>query len=129
MRLQPALQYVRRHFHEKLSETEAASRCGIQRFAFSRAFHHAFGMTFREYVLRTRIGEACRLLADGEHSVTDVAFATGFADGSYFARMFRRYTGVLPSQYRGGTPGQPTAESTAEPLPQPHPATRVPAPS
>ena len=119
MRLQPALQYVRRHFNEKVSETEAARRCGIKRFAFSRAFHEAFGLTFREYVLRTRIGEARRLLADGEHLVTEVAFATGFSDGSYFARMFRRYTGVLPSQYRGGTLGQPTAESTAEPLPQP----------
>ena len=129
MRLQPALQYVRRHFNEKLSETEAARRCGIKRFAFSRGFHLAFGLTFREYVLRTRIGEARRLLADGEHSVTDVAFATGFTDGSYFARMFRRYTGVLPSQYRDGALGQPTAESTAEPLLQPYPATRAPAPS
>ena len=119
MRLQPALQYVRRHFNQKVSEAEAARRCRTNRFAFSRAFHHAFGLTFREYVMRTRISEARSLLANGEHSVTEVAFATGFSDGSYFARMFRRYTGVLPSQYRGGTLGQPTAESTAEPLPQP----------
>jgi AraC-like DNA-binding protein len=98
-------------------------------FAFSRSFHATFGITFREYLTRVRITEARRLLTEGGHSITDVAVATGFTDGSYFARMFRRYTGVLPSQYRGGALGQPTAESTAEPLPQTYPATRVPAPS
>lgn len=125
-RLQPALHYVRRHFNEKVSETEAARRCGLKRFAFSRAFHQAFDLTFRDYVLRIRIGEARRLLVSGQCSVTEVAFATGFTDGSYFAKIFRRDTGVSPSQYRGGTLGQPTAESTAEPLPQPFPAMRVP---
>jgi AraC-like DNA-binding protein len=98
--LQPALQYVRRHFDEKISESEAARRCGMRRFAFSRSFHAAFGLTFREYVMHARIGEARRLLAEGEHPVTEVAFATGFNDGSHFARIFKRYTGELPSEYR-----------------------------
>lgn len=107
--LQPALQYVRRHYGEKISETEAARRCGLHRFAFSRAFHAAFGMTFREYVMRARIGEACRLLVEGEHTVTEVAFATGFTDGSYFARMFRRHTGTLPSRYHAPSSELPVA--------------------
>ena len=61
--------------------------------------------------------------------MTDVAYATGFTDGSYFARMFRRYTGVLPSEYRGGALGQRTAESTPEPLPQSLLATHAQEPS
>lgn len=99
-RLQPALQYVRRHYGEKITETEAARRCGMRRFAFSRAFHAAFGVTFREYLVRARVSEACRMLVEGGHTVTEVAFATGFTDGSYFARVFRRYTGSLPSKYQ-----------------------------
>jgi AraC-like DNA-binding protein/CheY-like chemotaxis protein len=99
-RLHPALEYVRLHFGDKITEAEAARLCGMRRFAFSRNFHAAFGITFREYVLRARIGEARRLLVEGGHPVTEVAFATGFNDGSYFARIFKRYTGVLPSQYR-----------------------------
>lgn len=98
-RLQPALQYVRRHFHEKITETEAARRCGLRRFAFSRSFHDVFGLTFREYVMRSRIGEARRLLAEGGHTVTEVAQATGFGDSSYFARAFREHVGVPPSEY------------------------------
>lgn len=100
--LQPALHYVRRHFTEKITESEAARRCGMSRFAFSRSFHATFGMTFRDYVMRARISEARRLLTEGDRPVTDVALATGFTDGSYFARMFKRHTGVLPSQYTAG---------------------------
>jgi len=99
-RLHPALQYVRRHYGDKVTETEAARRCGMSRFAFSRAFHAAFGTTFRDFLMRARISEACRMLVEGGHTVTEVAFATGFTDGSYFARVFRHYTGTLPSRYR-----------------------------
>ena len=103
-RLEPALQYVRRHYADKICETEAARRCGMKRFTFSHSFHAVFGLTFREYVMKTRIGEARRMLTEGGHPVTEVAFATGFTDGSYFARTFRRYTGVLPSEYCATSP-------------------------
>lgn len=110
-RLQPALRHVARHYHEKLTEAAAARACGMSRFEFSRRFHEAFGMTFREYLLRVRITEARRLLTEGGRSVTSVAYAVGFNDGSHFASMFRRYTGVLPSEYRAG---EPSAQRTIE---------------
>ncbi len=98
--LEPALRYVRRHFAEKVSEVEAARRCGMKRFAFSHDFHAVFGLTFRDYLMETRIDEARRMLVEGARPVTEIAFATGFTDGSHFARMFRRHTGQLPSRYR-----------------------------
>lgn len=101
---EPALQYVRRHYGEKVTETEAARRCGMKRFSFSHGFHEVFGVTFREYLMRTRIGEAQRLLIEGGRSITEIAFASGFTDGSYFARTFRRYMGVLPSEYGRSIP-------------------------
>ena len=99
-RLQPSLQYVTRHYHEKISATAAAKSSGLTRFDFSRKFRATFGMTFREYLLRVRITEARRLLTESDDSVTAVAFAVGFNDGSHFARSFQRLTGVLPSAYR-----------------------------
>ena len=106
--LQPALHFVKQHYHDKISAAVAAEHCGMTRFAFSRKFHAAFGITFREYLLRMRITEARRLLAEGSLSITEVAYAVGFSDGSHFARMFRRYTRVLPSRY------QPTDQRTAD---------------
>lgn len=99
-RLQPALHYIKLHYHEKISASAAAGSCGLGRFEFSRKFRAAFGMTFRDYVLRVRIMEARHLLTDGGGTVTEVAYSVGFNDGSQFARMFRRCTRVLPSQYR-----------------------------
>ena len=112
-RLLPALNYVREYCHDRISEADAAALCGMTRFAFSRNFHSALGLTFREYVMRARIAEARRMLVEGGHSVTDVAFATGFNDGSYFARMFRRHTGMLPSDVEAGSQG---AAGQAEPV-------------
>lgn len=91
--------FVTERYHEKFAASAVAEHCGLSRFQFSRNFHATFEITFREYLLRFRIREACRRLAAGEQSVTGIAYAVGFHDGSYFARMFRRYVGVLPSQY------------------------------
>ena len=102
-----APQFVQQHFHEKFPASAIAKFCGLSRFQFSRSFHHVFGITFREYLLRYRIREACVRLAKGTAPVTEIAYAVGFHDGSYFARMFRRYTGMLPSQYARAH-GQPT---------------------
>jgi len=102
--LQPALHYIKQHYHEKISASAAAESCGLTRFEFSRKFRAAFGMTFRDYLLRVRITEARRLLTEGDHSVTEIAFSVGFNDGSHFAHLFKRYTNVLPSEYRAGDP-------------------------
>ena len=49
--------------------------------------------------MRFRILESCRLLQDPNSNVTDVAYAVGFNDASYFSRTFRRYIGMTPSNY------------------------------
>lgn len=107
-----AIAYVAAHYHEKFPASAVASHCGLSRFQFSRAFHATFGITFREYLLRYRIRAACHSLQGRPDSVTAVAYAVGFHDGSYFARMFRRYIGMLPSQYARWHDGHRTARPT-----------------
>jgi AraC-like DNA-binding protein len=102
-----AIVFVAAHFHEKFPASAVATQCGLSRFQFSRAFHASFGITFREYLLRYRIRAACERLRGRHESVTAVAYAVGFHDGSYFARMFRRYIGMLPSQYARWHDGRP----------------------
>ena len=97
--LQPAVDYIKQHYHEKVSASAAAQSCGLTRFEFSRRFSATFGTTFRDYLMRVRIMEARRMLTEGSSSVTDVAYSVGFNDGSHFAHLFRRHTGLLPSDY------------------------------
>jgi AraC-like DNA-binding protein len=101
-----APEFVSAHFAEKFAAASIAGHCGLSRFQFSRSFHSVYGITFREYLLRFRIIQACARLRGSDQPVTEIAYSVGFHDGSYFARMFRRYTGVLPSQYAALSAGQ-----------------------
>jgi len=97
--LLPAIYFVKQKFREKIRSEEVAEACGMSTFRFSRAFHETFGLTFRDYVLRYRILEACRLLRHPDGNVTNVAYSVGFNDASYFSRAFRRFMSTSPSAY------------------------------
>jgi YesN/AraC family two-component response regulator len=97
--LMPALAYIEKHFREKVTSANVSKACRMDSFRFSRAFKSAFGITFKEYLLRVRIKEACRLMEKPDISVTEVAYLSGFNDPSYFSKVFKRYAGVSPSVY------------------------------
>jgi YesN/AraC family two-component response regulator len=97
--LMPALSYVEQNFREKATSANAARACNMDAFRFSRSFRAAFGVTFKEYVMRVRIKEACRLLEKPDIAITEVAYLSGFNDPSYFSRTFKRFAGVSPSEY------------------------------
>jgi YesN/AraC family two-component response regulator len=96
----PAISYVNNHFQEKITLEEVAKHCGMGIFQFSRAFKREQGLTFREFLGRYRVGQARESLKNPRISILDSAFIAGFKDPSYFARLFKRYVGVSPSQYR-----------------------------
>jgi AraC-like DNA-binding protein len=100
--LQAAVREVERNYAGKLRQSAVAAVCGMSICAFSRAFKGQYGLTFREYLLRYRIGRACELLRQGAHNATDAGLAVGFEDASHFARAFRRVVGVCPSAFLRG---------------------------
>lgn len=99
VRLLPALYYVKQNFRFKIRNEKVSELCGMSPFRFSRSFRETYGITFQDYVVRYRIFESCRLLKNPSTNVTDVAYAIGFNDASYFSRTFRRYIGTSPSNY------------------------------
>jgi AraC-like DNA-binding protein len=77
---------------------------------YVRKLLEAEGTTFTELVLRQRLLHGYRLLSDPRNagrSVSDIAFAVGFGDLSYFNRSFRRYFGCMPSEARDGVMPEP----------------------
>jgi len=92
-----ALYYVEQNFDKKIPVATVAKLCDVSTFRFSRMFKAAYGITFRNYVVRFRLREACRLLQSNPVSVTEVAYAVGFNDVSYFSRIFKRHFSVSPS--------------------------------
>lgn len=66
----------------------------------SREFSKYFdNLTFGDYIRKLRIDKAIQLMAT-DHSLTEIAYLTGFSDQSHFTRIFRKHTGKSPSAYR-----------------------------
>ena len=84
---------------------DAAAQAGISPFHFLRLFSDVLGVTPHQYLVRSRLRHAARLLADHEKSVTDVAYDVGFADLSNFVRTFHRAAGVSPLRFRQASRG------------------------
>jgi AraC-like DNA-binding protein len=85
---------------EALSIAAIARTVGLSQFHLIRAFDAAFGATPHQYRIVTRIDRAKRLLALGEHSVTQTCVEVGFASLGSFSDLFARRVGMPPSAWR-----------------------------
>jgi AraC family transcriptional regulator len=88
------------HAHEPLDLGRVANAAGLSAFHFLRLFAHVLGVTPHQYLIRSRVRHAARLLAGDARPITDVAFEVGFGDLSNFVRTFRRAAGVSPRRFR-----------------------------
>ena len=95
-----AIIYISRTFSENITLEDAANHVHLNPAYFSTMFKQSTGSSFREYLNMVRIEESKRLLANTDYGIADIAAATGFEDQSYFARVFKKYTGFTPRQYR-----------------------------
>src|SRR3990170_3101760 len=97
--------WIEAHSHHQIDLEHAAGQAGISPFHFLRLFSSVLGVTPHQYLVRSRLRHAARLLADDEKTVTDVAYDVGFGDLSNFVRTFHRAAGVSPRRFREASRG------------------------
>jgi AraC-like DNA-binding protein len=97
--------WIDAHSHQQIDLEDAAGQADISPFHFLRLFASVLGVTPHQYLVRSRLRHAARLLADDERSVTDVAYDVGFGDLSNFVRTFHRAAGVSPRRFREASRG------------------------
>jgi AraC-like DNA-binding protein/ligand-binding sensor protein len=95
-----ARSYIAEHLGDALSLTEVARAANTSAFYFCKIFKAAVGVTFTDYVSRTRVEKTKQALLDPNMRVSEAAYAAGFQSLSQFNRVFRRITGESPSAYR-----------------------------
>jgi AraC family transcriptional regulator len=91
--------YVNERLGEDLSLAELAAQVGRRPRHFSTLFRQAFGAPPYQYVLRQRLAEGARLLANGNADIAAIAYRLGFTSQSHFATAFRSAFGVAPRRY------------------------------
>ena len=93
-----AVVYMKANFAKKISCDDIAASAGLSKFHFQREFKRITGKTPNHYLTTVRCAYARQLLETGRYSVKEAAFQCGFTNLSYFSNVFRRYTGMLPSE-------------------------------
>ncbi|WP_026464976.1 chromate resistance protein ChrB domain-containing protein [Adhaeribacter aquaticus] len=84
-----------------LNLSEISEELNVHPAYLSRQFSKYFdNLTFGEYIRKLRIDKALHLLTHTGHTLSEIAYLTGFSDQSHFSRIFRKHTGQTPSNYK-----------------------------
>lgn len=86
---------------------ELAGRLEVSAAHLGRVFTKKIGISPGKYITRVRVEYAKLLLRDPDTTIAYVAEASGFANANYFAKVFRRETGLSPTEYLAGAPRRP----------------------
>jgi len=98
--------WIDEHSDEPLDLESTAKAAGLSAFHFLRLFAAVLGVTPHQYLVRSRLRHAARLLADHDRPITDVALDVGFGDLSNFVRTFHRAAGISPRAFRKAAKGE-----------------------
>lgn len=91
-------EFIEERYRDRITSHDAAIALSYDQSYFCRLFKSSFGKSFGDYLTFFRINKAKELLLGGE-SVSATAAKTGFDSTSYFTRVFKQHTAVLPSKY------------------------------
>ncbi|MFD2706834.1 response regulator transcription factor [Salibacterium lacus] len=95
-----AKKYVETHLDQKITMEGAANHLHLNPSHFSRIFKQETGETFVEYTTKKKMEQAAHDLLYTNHTVDDIALSIGYDNTSYFAKLFRKFSGMPPKQYR-----------------------------
>lgn len=88
------------NFNKKISIAELADFANISVASFSRYFKTHIGMTYKQFLLDVRVGQACKLLIEGGMNVKQIRYECGFQNVVSFHKQFKEITGKSPLEYQ-----------------------------
>ena len=96
----PAVAYLETNRHERVTMQDMAKLCHLSVSYFSRVFLRETGENFTDYINRKKVRWAMEELQNSNQNISQICANLGFQDNSYFVKVFKKYTGITPSQNR-----------------------------
>lgn len=95
-----AIDFIGEHYAESIGLQDIAAHVHLSENYFSTLFREETGMNFLQYLNICRINMSLPLLRDTSLNISEIAQETGFPSPGYFTKIFRRFIGMTPSEYR-----------------------------
>jgi len=100
LHLSTAKDYIKEHLYDNPTIEELAAYCGFSPSKFNTRFKELVGSTPHTYMLNLKIEKAKELLNTSDKSITEIAHKLCFSSSEYFSSVFKKYTGMTPTNYR-----------------------------
>lgn len=98
--VQKALNMIEARLQNPPSLAELSSFSGLGRTYFPFVFKEVTGMRLRDYLIRIRVNKAKKLLRDSDSKIKQIAYTVGFKNPDYFCRIFKKKTGMSPTEWK-----------------------------
>lgn len=95
-----SLKFISENFNRQITSKDAANILNYDQSYFCRRFRSGFNMSFSEYLNIFRVTRARGLIENNTGNLSEIAFECGFSDPVYFSKCFKKYVGILPSEYK-----------------------------
>ncbi|MBO0451804.1 GH39 family glycosyl hydrolase [Candidatus Enterococcus murrayae] len=92
--------FIDNNFDKDIRLVDIANKLYVSDQYLSRSFSNEIGMPMNEYLIRKRLEKVRKDLLETEKSITDIAFSAGFSNINSFNRLFKKYQGLTPSEFR-----------------------------
>jgi two-component system response regulator YesN len=96
--------FILEKYHEDISLEQTAEHVNLSSYYFSKTFKNEHGKTFIDYLTDIRIQKAKELMEETNLSLKEICYEVGYKDPNYFSRVFKKVTGITPTDYRQKNP-------------------------
>ena len=99
-KIEEAISFITTHYNTEISIKELADSCDLSQSRFMYLFKEKAGQSPHAYQQMLRINNCMTLLASTQLNITDICMLSGYTDPLYFSRIFKKYVGMSPTEYR-----------------------------